>query len=50
MLVDAKLFTGISEITANKLAIMQWMNPENVSNSAAIAALSANFTKTPSMY
>ena len=51
MLVTAGLFNVTTDITGDKLAMMQWMNPEDVTNSPAIAALSPLiFKKYSSMY
>ena len=50
MLVTAGLFTQVSDITPAKLAAMQWMNPELLTNSAAIAALNPNFKQYKSMF
>jgi hypothetical protein len=50
MLVTAGLFTQVSDITPAKLAVMQWMNPELLTNSAAIAALNPNFKQYKSMF
>jgi len=50
LLLTAGLFTTKEDITADRLAMMQWLNPLNVTNSAAIAALSTDFKKSGSMY
>lgn len=50
ILVSVGLFSNTSDISAYNLAILQWMNPEIMTNSADIAAESSNFTTAASMY
>jgi hypothetical protein len=49
-LVSDNLFSSTADITAQKLAVMQWQTPNSLSNSASLSAALTNFTTYASMY
>jgi hypothetical protein len=44
------LFKTVEDITPQKLAMMQWLNPNNLTNNPNITLQAPTYTQTDSMY